>query len=246
VRWIRNGQLVLSVENRPTAIPTAALALALLFQPARSEAGQQIVGIVAADGRIVLTNMGAYTHPATPTAGVPSRSPYSPYEALIEDISLRHGVDPRLTRAVIEIESGFDPNAVSPKGALGLMQLIPSTGERFGVNNFFDPADNIRGGVRFLRFLIEKFEGNTDLVLAAYNSGENRVERLGRVPAIPETLGYVGKVRAAYETLGGNLSNAALPLLIDADASRSASPAAVYRDRDERGVLKFSSFGPTR
>src|SRR4030095_3375070 len=89
--------------------------------------------------------------------------------------------------------------AVSNKGALGLMQLIPSTGRRYGVRDFFDPQQNIDGGVRYLKFLLEKFNGDLDLSLAAYNAGENLVERLGRIPAIPETTDYVRKVRAIYK-----------------------------------------------
>jgi len=260
---LRRGRAIRSLmKRRLTATALAAFVVALHASEARSgplrggaasgepasraaavsrEEGP-IVGLVAADGRIVLTNMGAYT---PPPASVASRSlPVSRFQSLISDISRRHGVDPRLTQAVIEVESAFDPNAVSPRGAVGLMQLIPSTGRRFGVNNLFDPADNIAGGVRFLRFLIEKFDGNADLVLAAYNSGENRVERLGRIPAIPETQTYVRRVRAAYERLGGQpVFAVAHPAGI---AGETRAPAAIERSVDERGVPSFSNVGPTR
>src|SRR5205085_7877829 len=88
--------------------------------------------------------------------------------------------------------------AVSNKGALGLMQLIPETGRRYGVRDFFDPQQNVDGGVRYLKFLLDKFKGNLDLSLAAYNAGENLVERLGSIPPIPETTNYVRRVRASY------------------------------------------------
>jgi soluble lytic murein transglycosylase-like protein len=120
--------------------------------------------------------------------------------SLVDTISTNHGVDPALVRAVIKTESNFNRFAVSNKGALGLMQLIPSTGRRYGVRDFFDPQQNIDGGVRHLKFLLEKFNGNLDLSLAAYNAGENLVERLGRIPSIPETTQYVRKIRAIYKT----------------------------------------------
>src|SRR2546428_10311510 len=116
---------------------------------------------------------------------------------LVESISLSHGVDPALVRAVIKTESNFNRWAVSPKGARGLMQLIPETGRRYGVRDFFDPQQNVEGGVQYLKFLLDKFKGNLDLSLAAYNAGENLVERLGRIPPIPETTNYVRQVRAS-------------------------------------------------
>jgi Transglycosylase SLT domain len=222
-------------------VQSAAIAVASL-SPDLAEAQAPtptIVGIPSRDGRVVLTNMGGSPSLTVAVAAEPAYA--SRYLDLIDTISRHHGIDPRLTHAVIEVESGFDPGVVSSRGALGLMQLIPETGRRFGVNNFFDPADNIRGGVQFLRFLIDKFDGNADLVLAAYNSGENRVERLGRVPQIPETVDYVRKVRAVYERLGGDLLSLVLPR---EDPKPDSTP--IYRSVDDRGVLTFSSFGPNR
>jgi hypothetical protein len=118
--------------------------------------------------------------------------------ALVNAISLQHGVDPDLVAAVIRAESNYDQWAISPKGARGLMQLMPATAQRFGVLNVFDARDNIQGGVRFLRFLLEKFDGDIELALAGYNAGENLVEKLGKVPPIDETRGYVSKIRAVY------------------------------------------------
>src|SRR5262249_55596247 len=123
-----------------------------------------------------------------------------PLKRLVETISANYGVDAALVKAVMKTESNFNRFAVSNKGALGLMQLIPSTGRRYGVRDFFDPQQNIDGGVRHLKFLLDKFNGNLDLSLAAYNAGENLVERLGRVPSIPETANYVRKIRAIYKT----------------------------------------------
>jgi soluble lytic murein transglycosylase-like protein len=144
----------------------------------------------------------------------------------------------------MKTESNFNRWAVSRKGALGLMQLIPETGRRFGVQDFFDPQQNVDGGVRYLRFLLEKFSGNVDLSLAAYNAGENLVGRLGRIPQIRETTDYVRRVRAIYKTKGA----AVVPAAIIASATPSEpmkdEPPQIFRSRDERGVVHFSNIGP--
>src|SRR5215203_2287018 len=128
-------------------------------------------------------------------AGGPASERYRP---LIDSISKRNGVDPNLVDAMIKTESNYNPWAVSSKGAMGLMQLIPETGRRFGVSNFFDPQQNIEGGVRYIKYLLEMFGGNVDLSLAAYNAGENLVARLGKIPPYAETRNYVRKIRAVY------------------------------------------------
>jgi transglycosylase-like protein with SLT domain len=115
-----------------------------------------------------------------------------------EDISAaasHHGVSVELVRAVIQVESDFDHLAISSKGAQGLMQLMPDTARRMGVTNAFDPRQNIFGGVRYLRFLLDLFRGDIQLVAAAYNAGENAVTRYGGVPPYKETRGYVEKVQ---------------------------------------------------
>jgi soluble lytic murein transglycosylase-like protein len=114
----------------------------------------------------------------------------------------RHGVDPLLVHAVIRAESAYDPKALSPRGAAGLMQLMPETAKRYGVVDRFDPAQNVEGGARYLRDLIGMFEGDLSLALAAYNAGEAAVLRYGgRIPPYAETRDYVVRVRAAYERL---------------------------------------------
>ncbi|MDT0139369.1 lytic transglycosylase domain-containing protein [Acidovorax sp. PRC11] len=126
---------------------------------------------------------------------------------LIESAAQRHAVDPHLVRAVIQVESGYAPHARSPKGAIGLMQLMPATAARFGAateEEILSPAVNVDVGVRYLRFLTDRFGGRTDLVLAAYNAGEGAVIRHGyRVPPYRETLDYVRKVLDLYPAPGG-------------------------------------------
>ncbi len=122
----------------------------------------------------------------------PSR--YKAYEPIVRDVAERHQVDVALVKAVIRAESDFVPDAVSPKGALGLMQLMPSTARRHGVFRVFDPHQNIEGGVRHLRYLLDRFNGNLRLALAAYNAGEAAVDRHGGIPPYPETIDYVARV----------------------------------------------------
>lgn len=109
----------------------------------------------------------------------------------------RHGMDPELVRAVVEVESGFDFNAVSGKGAQGLMQIMPDTGKELHLDNPFDPAHNLETGIRYLKAMLAKF-GDVRLALAAYNAGPGRVSREGGVPPIAETENYVKKVLARY------------------------------------------------
>jgi soluble lytic murein transglycosylase-like protein len=104
-----------------------------------------------------------------------------------------------LVKAVIQVESGYDHQAISPVGAMGLMQLMPATAARFGVKKAFVPADNIEGGVRYLSYLLKLFNSNTKLAVAAYNAGENRVKRTNAIPDFVETQNYVRKVLALYK-----------------------------------------------
>jgi len=116
------------------------------------------------------------------------------YEPIINQCALMYGVDKKLVKAVIQAESNYNPRAVSRKGATGLMQLMPQTARSLKVTDAFDPADNIRGGVKYLRFLLDTFNGNETLALAAYNAGLSTVARYGGVPPYPETRNYVSKV----------------------------------------------------
>jgi len=214
--------------------------------------GTQGIQVTAAEGRLVFSNSGRNA-PLLPVAQ-PASKPLEPLDGdmpgdiqlLVDRISRTHGVDPKLVAAVMKVESNYNRWARSSKGALGLMQLIPATGHRFGVSNFFDAAENIEGGVRYLKFLSDKFgKDKLDLLLAAYNAGENTVERFGRVPPIRETTDYVRKVTRIYKPENRATVSAT------ADAQTAAAPAPpppkqtiIYSTVDEYGVTHFSNMGP--
>lgn len=128
------------------------------------------------------------------TPGEPPHAGAAKYDALIRAAAQRHGVDPALVRAVARAESGFNPMAVSRAGAQGLMQLMPSTGRALGVSDPFDPEQNIDGGARYLRSMLDRF-GDPTLAIAAYNAGPGAVSRYGGVPPYAETQAYVARVQ---------------------------------------------------
>lgn len=122
---------------------------------------------------------------------------------IIDAAARQNGLDPALLHAVIRAESGYNPRALSIKGASGLMQLIPDTARRYGVNDIWDPHENIHGGARYLKDLLAMFNNNVELALAGYNAGENAVIRAGRrIPNYPETMAYVPKVMGYLRTHG--------------------------------------------
>jgi soluble lytic murein transglycosylase-like protein len=132
------------------------------------------------------------------TRPVTGRTAVARYDPLVVEHATRHAIRPELVRAVIQVESGFNPLARSPKGAIGLMQLMPQTARELGVDDPYDPAQNIRGGTAYLKQLLTKYRGNEELALAAYNAGSGAVDRYGRsIPPYRETRDYVRKVGAA-------------------------------------------------
>jgi soluble lytic murein transglycosylase-like protein len=132
----------------------------------------------------------------------PSSVDIGKYIPIIDSAARAYGLDPKLVHAVIRAESGYNPNALSPKGAVGMMQLIPATAQRYGVRNSNDPTENIHGGSRYLSDLIKMFNGNVELALAGYNAGENAVIRAGnRIPPYAETMAYVPKVMGFYRSV---------------------------------------------
>jgi soluble lytic murein transglycosylase-like protein len=131
-----------------------------------------------------------------------ARLPATPYDPFIEKVAAENGLDPNVIKAVALVESGFNPLAVSPKGARGIMQFMPATARRYGVRNLDDPYEGLRAGARHLRDLLDEFGGDLTLALAAYNAGSGAVKRHGGVPAYRETQDYVRKVRSALGKAG--------------------------------------------
>ncbi len=144
----------------------------------------------------------------TSPAAIPASESIAPstYSDIITTACNRHGVDPALVHAIVKVESGFNPYALSRKGAMGLMQLMPQTAVDMNVINTFNPHENIDGGVKYLRYLIDRYEGNLALALAAYNSGETAVKKWGTIPPFPETQSYVQRVLGLYNGTGISLT----------------------------------------
>ncbi len=153
------------------------------------------------------------------------------YSAEIGQAALRYGLDARLVEAVIGVESGFNPWAVSRRGARGLMQLMPETAAALGIKNSFDPRQNIVGGVRHLRALLDRYGGDLSLALAAYNAGPYVVEWYRGIPPYPETWQYVQRVLDRYLARGGE-GAPARPLQI------------IYRYEDAAGTVTFTNIPP--
>lgn len=151
------------------------------------------------DRRYKLIRREAVASPRPAGNWMPTEADIRRYHGIVETAARSHGVETALVHAVITAESGYNPNALSRKGASGLMQLMPDTARRYGVRNIFDPVENVHGGVRYLRDLLVMFNGDMRLAVAGYNAGENAVIRAGnRIPPYAETVAYVPKVIDFY------------------------------------------------
>ncbi len=207
-----------SKENRWKPVPSANTVSMKAAQSAAAEVSQYFVhdSVKSANAKIIEAN--ARGHQASP-------------EEIDEAITMaaaRHDVDPNLVRAVVKVESNFNSNAVSRKGAMGLMQLMPATARSLNVQNPFDPEQNVDAGVRHLKQLLENYGGDVNLTLAAYNAGSGAVARSAGVPRYAETQNYVRRITNLY--YGG----------FDFTSS-GASREPLHIERDARGVLYVSN-----
>ena len=212
-------------------------AFALLAVPAEAQiyAWRDANGTLVLSDRKLDSDARTFAVPGAPrirvTRPATRRASRNRFESLIREHADRQSLRPELVRAVIQVESGFDPRARSPKGAMGLMQLMPATARELGVRNPYDPAENIRGGTTYLRRLIDRYDGNEELALAAYNAGSKSVDRYGgTVPPYRETREYVKKV--------GSVKKAAI----------RANRGAIYKwieIVDGRPVPRYASEPPT-
>lgn len=216
-------------------------ALALCALPGQA----QIVKMVDNSGRQFFVNAepnSKLTARSRTTIFRPLESPFAgsarPYvsidrdgaEKLVREAADLHRVDPALVRAVIQTESNWNPGAISRKGAAGLMQLIPTTAQRFGASDALNPQQNVDAGVRYLKTLLDRYNGNRDLALAAYNAGEGAVDRAHGVPAYRETVDYIRKVQDAYSRAGSGRQ-----------AGAWISPRAIHKTVQASGRVVFTN-----
>src|SRR5712675_945984 len=206
-----------SKENRWKPVPSASAASMRAARSAAAEVSEFLgrESTQSATARIVAANFRG-----------PAANPQD-IDSAIAQAAARHNVDPNLVRAVVKVESNFNPNAVSRKGAMGLMQLMPSTARQLHVKNPFDPEQNVDAGVRHLKHLLESYGGDVNLTLAAYNAGSGAVARSSGVPRYAETQNYVRRITSLYYG-GFNLG-----------PSVSRDPVRVQRDA--RGVIYISN-----
>src|SRR5271168_562524 len=206
-----------SKENRWKPVPPANAAAMRAARSAAAEVNEYLghESSQSATAKIVAANFRGAT--ATP----------GDIDSAIEQAAARHNVDPNLVRAVVKVESNFNPNAVSRKGAMGLMQLMPSTARQLKVKNPFDPEQNVDAGVRQLKQLLENYGGDVKLTLAAYNAGAGAVARSSGVPHYAETQNYVRRITKLYYSG------------LDFNPAVSRDPVRVQRDA--RGVLYISN-----
>jgi membrane-bound lytic murein transglycosylase B len=206
-----------SKENRWKPVPPPNGAVMRAVKSAAAEVDQYLghESSQSASAKIVAAN---FRGPLATSADI---------DTAIEQAAARHNVDPNLVRAVVKVESNFNPNAVSRKGAMGLMQLMPSTARQLKVKNPFDPEQNVDAGVRHLKQLLESYGGDVKLTLAAYNAGATAVARSSGVPHYAETQNYVRRITNLY--YGGSVF----------ESGASHDPVTVQRDA--RGVLYISN-----
>ena len=238
-------------------------ALILVMSAAATPARAQIYSWMDTDGRLVVSNIAPGTNMGIAAYDVPESggtvratrfvdaSKSRGFDDLIDEHASRSGVRRDLVRVVIQVESAFNPRALSNKGAMGLMQLMPATARQFGVRNAFDPAENVRGGVAYLRQLLDRYDGDERLALAAYNAGPGAVDKHGQtVPPYKETRSYVSRIKGLA---GASSASASRRAPATDNASAQPTPAAtrtrIYRVVemvDGREVVTYTDHDPNR
>jgi len=230
-----NGNLVfINADPPPTrhtaaksslkSLPASAAKAAGELPSGPSSSGSSTTGAAAPGGASVAGSR------ATKGALVPVAMEPAALSQVVQQTAQKNHVDPALVRAVISTESNWNSSAVSSKGALGLMQLIPGTAQLLGVGNAFDPVQNVEGGTRYLAMLLQRYNGDVTKAVAAYNAGPGAVDRFGGVPDYRETRNYVQKVTSTYFGPGS-----------DRDPHAFVMPKPIYRTQDPDGRVVFSN-----
>jgi soluble lytic murein transglycosylase-like protein len=214
-----------------------------------SSARAQITSYVDSSGKTIYVNGDSpeprrgstISSPSAASSALPSPSdlangsalarPSDRLDKIVQEAASRHQMDPALIKAVISTESGWNPLAISRKGAVGLMQLEPGTAQRFGVSNPFDPVQNVEGGTTYLKTLLDRYNGDLSKSLAAYNAGEHAVDQSGGIPAYPETRHYVQKVTNAYFRPGSGRTS----------TQWAPPPRPVRREQEPDGQVVFTN-----
>lgn len=217
----------LAAENLPSEVRPVATVTPPVVSVVRTDVktGRLVRSVVVSPKPVTARSV-----PDQPVASEPA--PDNGVRAMIEETARNLDVNPLLVDSVIQVESNYNPYAVSPKGAQGIMQLMPATARRFGVKNTFDPRDNIEGGIRYLKFLQATFKDER-LAIAAYNAGEKAVAKYGNVPPYAETMNYVAKVGKKY----GQAKRAAAQKSTAAPAKAAESKPAADEPRHVIGYV---------
>jgi soluble lytic murein transglycosylase-like protein len=216
----RTGKLVRSVVVTPKAVSR-----------------QTVTANVVAPHVVTPVDVTVTPPAAAPASAAPNAA--DGIDSVVQTIAAQNSLPPQLIHSVIKVESNYNPNAISPKGALGLMQLIPATARRFGVSDVFDPVENIQGGARYLKYLLDLYKNDYRLALAAYNAGEAAVAKYGDVPPYAETRNYLVQVRKHIEESQKASAEAARKQEAKPVAPKPEAPRQIQQVVDADGTVRY-------